>query len=248
MVIDSHAHIQNADDAHLASILAAAVRAGIDRICISSLTRQWVEFPTAEGLEEAAADVVAAVEKHPDRFVGFTYVSADHVEKSLELLERCNANGPCQLIKLWISQFLDDPRLDPIFDWAVAHGNAVMAHTFVKATGNMTCESTPWHAVNRARRHPEARLWIAHMGARWEEVARIIRDCPGLCVDTSGCEPEEGSVPCLLRHIGPDRIFFGSDIPGRSFVVQMSKVLSADLPPEQERMILGENVRRWLRV
>lgn len=248
MIIDSHAHILDAEDAHLSSILSAADRAGIEKICISSLSRQWVEFPTADQLEEAAADALAAVGKHPDRFIGFTYVSADHVEKSLELLERCNANGPCRLIKLWVSQFLDDPRLDPVMDWAVDHDTAVMAHTFVKATGNMTCESTPWHAVNRARRHPRLKLWIAHMGARWEEVARIIQDCPDLCVDTSGCEPEEGSLECMLRHVGPRRIFFGSDIPGRSFIVQKSKVLSADLPPEQERMILGENVRRWLRV
>lgn len=248
MIIDSHAHILNAEDAHLSAVLSAADRAGIDKICISSLSRQWVEFPTAAQLEEAAADVLAAVDRYPDRFVGFTYVSAQHVDTSLALLERCNANGPCRLIKLWISQFLDDPRLDPIVEWAVEHNTPVMAHTFVKATGNMTCESTPHHAVNRARRHPRLRLWIAHMGARWEECARIIRDCPGLCVDTSGGEPEEGSVRCLLRHIGPERIFFGSDIPGRSFVVQMSKVLSADLPPEQERLILGENVGEWLGV
>ena len=40
MVIDSHAHILNAEEAHLASILDAADRAGIDKICISSLSRQ----------------------------------------------------------------------------------------------------------------------------------------------------------------------------------------------------------------
>lgn len=248
MVIDSHAHILNADDAHLTAILNAADRAGIDKICISSLSREWVEFPSEAQLEEAAEDVLAAVRRYPDRFVGFTYASARHVEKSLELLERCNANGPCQLVKLWISQFLDDPALDPILDWAQAHDNAVMAHTFVKATGNMTCESTHHHAARRAQRHPDLKLWIAHMSARWEEVARVIKDYPNLCVDVSGGEPEEGSIRCMLKHIGPERIFFGSDIPGRSFIVQKSKVHSADLPPEQERLILGENVRRWLRV
>jgi predicted TIM-barrel fold metal-dependent hydrolase len=248
MVIDSHVHILNSDDAHLTELLRAADRAGIEKLCISSLARQWVEFPTAEQLEEAANDVMAAVERYPDRFIGFTYVSADHIEKSMELIERCNANGPCQLVKLWISQYVDDPRLDPVFDRARELGQAVMAHTFVKATGNMSRESTPQHAVNRARRHPDVRFWIAHMAARWEEVARIVQHCPSIHMDTSGCEPEEGSLRCLLRHIGPERIFFGSDAPGRSFIVQKSKVLSAELPPEQERLILGENVRRWLRV
>lgn len=248
MIIDCHVHILNADDAHLTAMLKAADRAGIDKLCISSLARQWVEFPTAEQLEEAAGDVLAAVERYPDRFVGFTYVSAQHIEKSLELLERCNANGPCQLVKLWISQFVDDPRLDPVFDLAGKLGHAVMAHTFVKATGNMTCESTPQHAVNRVKRHPDVNFWIAHMAARWEEVARIVKDCPNLCIDTSGCEPEDGSVVCLLKHIAPERIYFGSDAPGRSFLVQRSKVLAAGLPPDQEALIMGGNVRRWLDV
>jgi len=46
--------------------------------------------------------------------------------------------------------------------------------------------------------------------------------------------------------MGPDRVFFGSDIPGRSFVVQMSKVLSADIPDDWKCMILGENILRWI--
>lgn len=248
MVIDSHVHILNASDAHLSKLLAAADRAGIEKLCISSLSRQWVEFPTVDQLEEAARDILDACDRFPDHFIGFTYLSADHVEKSLELLERCNANGPCQLVKLWISQYADDPRLDPIFVRAIELDAAVMAHTFVKATGNMSRESTYHHVVNRARRHPALKIWLAHYSGRWEEAARVVRDCPNVCMDTSGGEPEDGIVNCLLKHIPADRIFFGSDAPGRSFVVQMAKVLSANVTEEQRTKMLGQNIRGWLRV
>ncbi|MBI5092540.1 MAG: amidohydrolase family protein [Candidatus Hydrogenedentes bacterium] len=248
MVIDSHVHILNADEAHLTKLLHAADRAGIDRLCISSLSRQWVEFPTADQLDEAACDVLAACERYPDRFIGFTYVSADHVAKSLELLDRCNANGPCRLVKLWISQYADDPRLDPIFARALELDAAVMAHTFVKATGNMSRESTYHHVVSRARQHPQLKIWLAHYSGRWEEAARVIRDTPNVCLDTSGGEPEDGIVDCLLRHIPAERVFFGSDAPGRSFAVQMAKVLSANVTEDQRAKMLGENIRRWLRV
>lgn len=248
MIIDCHVHILNAEDSHLSSLLRAADRAGIEKLCISSLSRTWVEFPTEAQLEEAANDVLAAVAGHPDRFIGFTYVSADHVETSLALMDRCLANGPCQLVKLWISQYVDDERLDPIFARAIELDVAVMAHTFCKATGNMSRESTHHHAVRRAQKHRNLKFWIAHMSGRWEEVARVIRDCPDLGVDVCGGEPEDGSVECMLKHIAPERIFYGSDAPGRSFVVQMSKILSADIPEEWKKLMLGENVRRWLRV
>lgn len=246
IVVDCHAHIRSADDAELRGVLEAADRAGVDRLNISSLGRVWHEFPDAAALEEANADVREAVEKHPDRFIGAVYLSADHVETGLEHLERHIADGPCRTVKLWISQYADDARLDPLLDRAVELDAPVLQHTWVKATGNMTRESTYDHCVNRARRHPELKLWLAHCSGRWEEVGRVIAPYPNLCVDVSGGEPEAGVVECLLRHIGPERIFYGSDLPGRSLVVQMSKIESADIPEGWKQLMLGENFLRWI--
>ena len=53
MVIDCHVHVLDAEDATLRTLLDAADRARIDKLCISSLGRQWDEFPTAERLDEA---------------------------------------------------------------------------------------------------------------------------------------------------------------------------------------------------
>lgn len=248
MIIDCHVHILSAEEAHLSELLRAADRSGIEKLCICSLSRKWVEFPTALQLEEAAADVRAACDKHPERFIGFTYVSADHVDTSLKLLDREIGDGHSRIVKLWISQYADDTRLDPLIHRAIELDVPVMAHAWVKATGNMTKESTYRHVANLAARHPRLKIWMAHGSGRWEEAARVVRKLPNLSVDISGGEPEDGIVPCLLKHIGPERIFFGSDAPGRSFSVQMSKVLCAGLSEEKRKMILGENIRRWLHV
>ena len=101
MVIDCHVHVLDAEDATLRTLLDAADRAGIDTLCISSLGREWDEFPTVERLDEAAADVRTACAKHPDRFIGGVYVSADHVERSLALLDGHITSGPCRFVKLW---------------------------------------------------------------------------------------------------------------------------------------------------
>jgi len=248
MVIDAHVHVLNAEPGHLERLLAAADRAEIDRLCISSLSRQWTEFPTAEQLDEAAADVSAACDQRPDRFIGGVYVSADHGAASLDLMDQFIGRGPCRFVKLWVSQFCDDPRLTPIIERAVELDAPVLAHTWIKATGNLARESTAHHAVNLARRHPNLKLWMAHYSGRWEEAARIIQDVPNLRLDLSGGEPEDGILDCLLEHLPPERIFFGSDAPGRSFVVQMTKVTSAAIDPKTRRRILGDNVREWLHV
>ena len=248
MVIDCHAHIRTNEAEEIATILAAADRAGVDRMCISSLSREWVEFPSEEHLEQAAADILDVCATCPGRFIGGTYVSADHVDKSLELIERCIAQGPCRFIKLWVSQYADDARLNPIVERCIELDVPFLAHSWIKATGNMARETTCYNVVNMAARYPEMKIWLAHCSGRWEEVARIIRGFPNVCVDLSGGEPEDGIVECLLKHIAPERIFWGSDIPGRSFVVQMSKVLSANISDAEKHMMLGENVRRWLDV
>lgn len=247
MIIDCHVHIDSADDTQLSKLLAAADRAGVEKLCISSLGRRgYAQCPDPNTLEEAASDVLAACEKHPDRFVGATYVTADHVAESLDLLERCNTAGLCRFIKLWVSQFCDDPRLDPIFERAIELKVAVLAHTWIKATGNLPHESTCHHAVRMAARHPELRCWIAHYSGRWEETGRIVAPYPNLCVDVSGGEVEDGILDCLLRHVPAERIFYGSDAPGRSFIVQMAKVNSATIAEQQRRLILGENIARWI--
>ncbi len=248
MVIDAHVHILSAERSHLEHLLAAADRAGVEKLCISSLSRTWDEFPSAAQIEEAASDVLHACADYPDRFIGGVYASAEHLPTSLDMIERCIVNGPCRFIKLWISQYADDPRLDPIFERCIALDTPVLAHSWIKATGNMTCESTCHNVVRTARHHPCLKIWLAHFSGRWEETARIVRDFPNVCMDLSGGEPEDVIVECLLKHAGAERLFFGSDAPGRSFAVQMTKVLSADVGETERRMILGENVRRWLHV
>lgn len=248
MIIDCHAHIVNAEDTTLDALLRAADRAGVDLISLSSLGRQWDYIPPVERLDEAAADILAACAKHPDRFLGAVYVSADHVARSLEWLDRCIANGPCRSVKWWVSQFADDPRLDPIVERCIELDAPILAHTWLKATGNLERESTCFHVANMARRHPAMKIWMAHCSGRWEESARVVKDCPNVSMDVSGGEPEDGIVDCVVRQIGPERVFYGSDAPGRSFVVQMSKVLSADLGEREKEMILGGNVGKWLHV
>jgi hypothetical protein len=49
-----------------------------------------------------------------------------------------------------------------------------------------------------------------------------------------------------VRELGAERILYGSDCGGRSFASQLAKVVSAEIPEEARRKILGANLRRIL--
>ncbi|MCX5759706.1 MAG: hypothetical protein NTU83_14620, partial [Candidatus Hydrogenedentes bacterium] len=127
MIVDCHVHILNAEDAHLRTLLDAADRCGIHKLCISSLGRNWTEFPSAGELEEAASDVAEACARYPERLIGGVYVSADHVSTSMELLRRYLQPDGCRFVKLWVSQFADDSRLNPIVACCVERNAPILA-------------------------------------------------------------------------------------------------------------------------
>lgn len=78
-VVDCHAHIRNPEKGEPELVLEAADRAGVDKVILCSLGREWAAFPDAAALEQANADIAEVVEKYPDRFMGMVYLSADEV-------------------------------------------------------------------------------------------------------------------------------------------------------------------------
>jgi predicted TIM-barrel fold metal-dependent hydrolase len=46
--------------------------------------------------------------------------------------------------------------------------------------------------------------------------------------------------------LGPERVVYGSDVGGRSFASQLSKVLGANIPESAKALSLGGNLRRLL--
>jgi hypothetical protein len=53
-------------------------------------------------------------------------------------------------------------------------------------------------------------------------------------------------VEMAVRELGPERVIYGSDFPGRSFASQLAKVYAADLPDAARRLILAGNLRGLL--
>ena len=69
---------------------------------------------------------------------------------------------------------------------------------------------------------------------------------PNVCFDMSGFDPERDIVEKAVEVLGAERIFFGSDAPGRSYAAQLAKVQYADISERDKGLIMGENAVRLL--
>jgi uncharacterized protein len=240
MIIDMHAHLDLSDDSVISRMLDQGL---VDSVALSSLIG-WA-FPTVDELRRANDHVFEWMERYPGSVIGFAYINPRLGDASLRELERCIAGG-MKGIKLWISVLADDPRVDPFVDLAAAAGIPMLAHAWVKTTGNLPFESRPEHVGRLAARHPDAKLILAHFGGEWETGAQVARDCPNLYVDISGSLAEMDEVETLVRSVGSERVLFGTD--NANFHYCLGKVQGAQLSDEQRQLILCDNARALLRM
>jgi uncharacterized protein len=236
MIIDSHLHLDlgPSNDA-VKRMLAEGM---VDIACLSSLIG-WA-YPTLDELKRANDRVLQWMADFPGHVIGFAYVNPRLGDPGVKELERALAAG-MQGVKVWISVYADDPRLDPLVEVAQAAGAPVLCHAWVKTNGNLPFESTPQHVARLAQRHPEARFMLAHFGGEWETGAKAARDCPNMYVDTSGSLADQDMVDVLVRSVGVERVLFGTD--NTNLYYCLGKLEGARLSDAQRRLILSDNAR-----
>jgi len=227
-------------------LLAAAERAGVAKIAVSSLTPGCPYDPTPEQFRAANEEARALRDAAPDRILPFCYVSPAFPEAAVAEIDRCVRQHRFCGIKLWVARRATDPGLDAILRRAAELGVPVLQHAWIKTTGNLEGESFPSDVADLARRHPQAQIIMAHLNGCGLRGMEEVADCPNVAIDTSGGDPESGVVEAAVERLGRHRIVFGSDAPGRHFAVQLAKVLGADLPDAIQRDILWNNAARLL--
>jgi predicted TIM-barrel fold metal-dependent hydrolase len=239
-----HAVASPVEDAR--RLVETARRAGVEKMCLFSLHPSCPYEPTPAQCREANDWALAMREAAPESFLPFCYVTPAEPEAAVAEIDRCVAREGMCGIKLWVARPASDSGLDPILERAVALDVPVLQHAWDKTTGNLPGESTPADVADLARRHPRARIIMAHLNGAGLRGIEAIADCPNVVVDTSGGDPQSGIVEIAVAALGPGRVVFGSDAPIRHFGVSLGKVLGADLPEAVKRDLLWGNAARVL--
>ncbi|HWH25087.1 MAG TPA: amidohydrolase family protein [Pseudolysinimonas sp.] len=130
------------------------------------------------------------------------------------------------------------PMMDGLYDLARQRDAPILLHTGHEYT------SVPWLIGDAARRHPQTRFVMAHMGlmtmAYVDGAIEVAEELANVSVDISGM-PFLWKIPEAVTRLGSHRIFYGSDAPFFTPQIEIEKVRMCGVPEAVQERILGQN-------
>lgn len=243
-VIDYHGHVGRWDPLGMKDdpklMLHAMDSAGIDKSCVFNIFH-----PDGTTGNDETARFVA---RHPDRFIGFAYVSPMMPERMVPELTRAIDELKFPAIKLYPPYTLwpfNQPQWFPIYEFADERGLAVLFHT----DGDEL--NRPRYLSEIAPQFPNAKFIAGHSGNVVEPRAEAIAAAqahPNVYLETCSTYRTPGVIEQLVNEAGADRVLFGSDTPLMDPRPQIGKIITADISDEAKRLVLGGNARRLLSI
>ena len=164
------------------------------------------------------ADYVAA---HPDTLIGFLSVDPTQDDWERELRQGHEELGlrGIKLLPMYAGFHPDDPRLDPLWRYALENRLPVLLHTGTTFVAQAPLECTlPRHVDAVAIRFPELKLIMAHLGHPYEgECIATFRKHPNVFADLSALcyRPFQlyHSLMLVQEYGVWDKVLFGTDYP-----------------------------------
>lgn len=243
MLIDMHTHLwmehgsTDVTERNKRSILEACENYGVDRIYLSSLDGFYPDEEEIRRLNDATFQFMR---EQPQLVRGYCYLNPRHPNK-LDELRRCVEDCGMSGVKLWVATFCDDPLVNPIVEQCIRYDIPILIHAFYKSIEQLEFESLGQNVANLARRYPESKLIMAHMGADCYRELPPIRDCRNVWTDFSGSIFHSEDLAYAKELLGADRLLFGTDMPGIAFHVSWGQLMEADFTPEEREKVAWRN-------
>ncbi len=251
MIIDAHIHFgpnlkRWADPigplfrlASVDDLLKLLDREGIDAAVI--VPPRWFGGSFFDPNYEAANNAIAeAVQKHPDRLVGYCRVNPNWSHKAVAEVERCLGGLGLQGLKLdpeWESFFpTNEDLVYPLLEKAQGHKVPVMFHT-----GYYPGE--PALLIELALAFPKLPIVMGHMGGRLTSDAIIAaKKAPNLFLEASG---NIYYLSDTIKAVGADRVMYGSNAPFDFPKLHLEKLdRTPGITSREKALILGESCAR----
>jgi uncharacterized protein len=198
-----------------AATLAAEMR-NVDRAIVFAL-----RYGNSAGIESDDATTAACVRSYPDKFVGFAYADPcrpDCIELLRHAVEELGLKG-VKYGPIYNGVPLDDPRMTPIYDYCVQNDLPLTMHMGTTFGRNTPLElGRAIHVDPVARRWPDLKMVLAHMGHPWyEECIVVVRKHPNVFAEVSALFYRPWQFWNILvtaqEYLVIDKIFWGTDFP-----------------------------------
>ncbi len=244
-IIDVHTHIWDAVTGGMSpaeskrQLLEGADRFNIEAMVVMPLYGGL--YPSADEITRGN-DEVAEFAKEDERVWPFVTVHPPLVENTMRELRRRMEEQNFPGAKIWVT-IADQPCVYRVIEKMIEYDKPTLIHCLHKAVGQLPCESEPQHIAALARRYPQAKIIMAHFGGDFIYCCDEIADCPNVWTDPSGSYCETGMLEHAAEVLGIDRLLFGSDAPGASFINNIAKVMAADLSDDDKQRVMYTNAK-----
>lgn len=244
MIIDIHAHGCTPGgklDVNEKKLLHASEKYDIAKIYISNF---MARYPTKEQVDEGNLSASEFIKKNPSKIGGFVYVSHEH-DNAVDVVKRGIEEQGFEGVKIWVSEKCDAPCMDKVAEKTIEYGVPMLIHAFHKSRNQLEHESVGKNIANLAKRFPELKIIMAHLGGNCYNGIPMIKDFQNVWVDLS-CSMYHGDyLDYTVENIGAERILFGTDMTG-PFLNNVGKVLHANITEEERELIFYKNALKIL--
>jgi predicted TIM-barrel fold metal-dependent hydrolase len=238
-IVDMHAHLMTGavpwgeDPAD--HLVRAMDQSGVKTSLVSSLAYGGFRMEACNEL------MYHAMQKYPDRLLGYVYIWPGDPKAVRAEVERRLAQGFTG-IKMLVLMGYDYvyPGYAPAFEIANERRLPVLLHCY---GGQAGLDDVPV----LAERYPEVNFVLAHAGAQQVEhhiriAGQVERAYLELCTSMATYR----AVETLYENVPLERIVWGADDLPLNMSHQLGKVLGAQIPEEAKLQILSANARRLL--
>ena len=245
MIIDFHCHLGKGKRKSLEpqDLINKMDSCGIDKAVVC---------PVEEGItvynEEGNKYILEAINKFPDRLVGFLAVNPWYGDKSWEMAERYLGKG-LKGIKMHpnLQGFMvNDEIIYPLMEIARDYHVPVYTHC------GTPIYSLPYQILDLAGQFPEVPIVMGHMGYNYEymeDSIRVAEMAPNLFLESSLTASSNALFDNFFNMIidyDAGKLLFGSDTPESDMIIELEKLRSLDISKEDMNRILGENAKQLL--
>jgi len=251
MIIDADTHISpTGEDSNAISyneLLRRMDRAQVDKALV------WLRPPYMREIDGSNAYVHDAVQKHPDRLIGFGWVDPHFgKEKGVETIRRCLDDYGFVGVKLNGAQnnfYVDNPSLSlPLIEEIVNRKAMLAFHIGADAIE----ETHPFRLGKIAKRFPETTILAVHMGGvnrpnLTNAMIEVASECTNIML--IGSAAPTNAILKAIRILGAHRLCFGSDTPFELMHVEVARyqaMLETEVNDTDKNAIMSDNAARLI--
>lgn len=224
-------------------ILEIMASRNIEKVIMMSTLSIIQDF--REGNKKLFEDIAA----HKNLF-GYCYINGNYIKESLKEMERYLPLPKCKGIKYqpeYSNKRPDERDVLPLFEkLAHEYKKPALIHSWPYGEhGNVTPSSHPQFIADLAKRLPELKIIMGHMGGpEWQSAIEIARPYPNFYLDIGSSFTHFDKVKTAVDSLGAERVLFGSGMTECSIDMQLGVVQDSLITKEEKHIVFYEGAKK----